>query len=73
MTTDDLTTRINTRRDLEAELAPPQPQTGAWLTDDGSLLVRKYGDTMTVTRKVDGRWLPEMALTAEAWDFGASA
>lgn len=73
MTTDDLAARINERRDLEAELDPPQAQTGAWLTDDGLLLVRRYGDTMTVTRKVGGYWQPEVALVAEAWDFGASA
>lgn len=48
-----------------------QAQTDAWLTDDGSLLVRRYGDTMTITRKVGGYWLPEQALVREAWDFGA--
>ena len=50
-----------------------QEQTAAWLTDDGELLVRKYGDTMTVTAKVDGRWSPEQVLTPEPWDFGATA
>lgn len=55
------------------KIVEAQPQTAAWLTDDGDLLIRKYGDTMTATYKVDGRWLPEVALVPEAWDFGASA
>ena len=51
-----------------------QAQTAAWLTDDGDLLVRRYGDTMTVTHKdANGRWSPEVVLVPEAWDFGASA
>lgn len=51
----------------------PQPQTGAWLTDAGDLLVRRYGDTYTATFKVDGRWLPEVALVPEQWDFSTGS
>lgn len=50
-----------------------QAQTDAWLTDSGDLLIRRYGDTMTATRKVDGHWLPEVALVREPWDFGSAS
>ena len=43
----------------------------AWLTDDGDLLVRRYGNTYTATYKVDGHWLPEVALVPEQWDFSS--
>ena len=49
-------------------------QTDAWVTDDRSLLVRRYGrSVMTVTQKVDGRWGLEQALTRESWDFGRAS
>jgi len=71
--TDDLPARLKERDALEAELAAPQPQTGAWLTEDKTLLLRRYGDTFTVCQRDGDRWGPEFALSPEAWDFGASA
>lgn len=42
---------------------------------DDFFLIRLYeGGTMTATRKIDGTYLPEVELTAEAFDFlGAPA
>ena len=59
---------------MEPTLSEPQPQTGAWLTDDGTLLLRRYGtDVFTVTRNEGDRWGIEYLLVAESWDFGVAS
>ena len=63
---------IRDRRRLA--LAEPQPQTAEWKTDDGTLLMRRYGaDTYTITQAIGSSWGPELHLVPGTWDFGGVA